>query len=529
MKLRALTALLVSLVLATASFAQPKAPTDQQKATALAKPAVVFILSTFQAQVSHAGLLYGPYKVQGLGSGFIINADGFIVTNAHVVEATSQTRQMLLQSFYQQQIELAEKEAGETFNELQKQEVIALINQAGVPILMTPEGEAVLKNEDVPRKVNVVVKGGLRQMQSFNQALPAEVRALSTYSEKDIAILKVSGNNYPSVQLGNSDAVQLQDRVTVLGYPANVTQFAADMGLEGDSIMEPTITEGTISSRKQWSDGSPILGTDASAHKGNSGGPAINPQGEVIGVLSMGASSFKGDTTETTNFLRPINVALDFIRASGVIAKTSLTDTRYADALAHFWAAGDLVRDNKARAARREYEAAQEDLRGVLNLYPQHPDAGRYLQQAEELLSELPTPSAWRSAAGYGLAGAALLGLGLLAVPSIKKRSGNGGERRGAAASVWNLVAESGPLSGNQFGIADSLTIGRDPACSVVYAGDTVSRRHAQIQRQADGLTITNLSTTNQTFVNDRPVGQSSLSAGDRVRIGAVTFRVTTA
>lgn len=506
--------------------------TPLQKATTLVKPAVVFVKTDFSARVAHNGVLYGPYATGGSGSGFIINPDGFIVTNGHVVEATAQTLEQIFQGFYAEVIAAAEREEGRRFTDEEKAGLIQTLRERDTPMAVNDDGEPILNKDDLPRQVHVIVKAGVEQVQELTRQIPAEVRAISTFLEKDIAILKVSGSNFPSVPLGNSDDVQLQDPVTVIGYPGNINMLSRTGAFQGDSFMEVTITQGIISSFKTWKDGSPILGTDASATPGNSGGPAINSRGEVIGVLSMGPAG-----SETANFLRPVNVALDFVRASGVVPKTSLTDTQYAKAMGHFWRAEELQEQGELKEARTEYEQAQESLRSVTNLYPQHPDAGRYMRRAEVAISSIPEAGSSKLFLGLALAGVALVGLVLLARGALPGKPGRPaaavskpGRKASAAQSGWNLIAESGPLSGNRFGINGApLVIGRDPACEVVYQGDTVSRRHAQLTPGNEGLTVTNLSTTNQTYVNEQPVGQAQLSAGDRLRIGAVTFRVEAA
>ncbi|MEM1250439.1 MAG: trypsin-like peptidase domain-containing protein [Acidobacteriota bacterium] len=522
-------ALTVAVLLSGTALAEV---TPLQKATALVKPAVVFVKTDFTARVAHNGVLYGPYGAGGTGSGFIINPDGFIITNGHVVEATTQKLDQIFQGFYAEVIAAAEREEGRRFTDEEKAGLIQALRERDTPMAVNEEGEPILSKDDLPRQVHVIVKAGVEQVQELTRQIPAEVRAISTFLEKDIAILKVSGSNFPSVKLGNSDDVQLQDPVTVIGYPGNINWFSQSGNFQGDSLMEVTITQGIMSSFKTWKDGSPILGTDASATPGNSGGPAINANGEVIGVLSMGPAG-----SETANFLRPINVALDFVRASGVVPKTSLTDTQYATAMEHFWAAEELEETGQLQDARREYELAQESLRSVTNLYPQHPDAGRYMRRAEVAISSIPVTGKSNLYIGLTLAALALVGLALLARGLLPRRAeGPGGapaarrERGATPTTGWNLVAESGPLSGNRFGINGApLVIGRDPVCEVVYQGDTVSRRHAQVTPSGQGLTVTNLSTTNQTYVNEQPVGQAELSSGDRLRIGAVTFRVEAA
>jgi len=69
-------------------------------------------------------------------------------------------------------------------------------------------------------------------------------------------------------------------------------------------------------------------------------------------------------------------------------------------------------------------------------------------------------------------------------------------------------------------------TIGRDPANDIVLEDTTVSRRHAQIERQDGDVVLTDLGSSNGTFVNGRRVQQAPLRPGDEVVIGGCTFRL---
>ena len=86
------------------------------------------------------------------------------------------------------------------------------------------------------------------------------------------------------------------------------------------------------------------------------------------------------------------------------------------------------------------------------------------------------------------------------------------------------LQVQSGPLAGNRFDIQKAgLRIGRDPSQNqIVLSEDTVSREHAVIEIAPDGKTvrIKNLSATNPSYVNDRPITETDLKDGDRIKIG---------
>jgi ABC-type multidrug transport system ATPase subunit/pSer/pThr/pTyr-binding forkhead associated (FHA) protein len=76
----------------------------------------------------------------------------------------------------------------------------------------------------------------------------------------------------------------------------------------------------------------------------------------------------------------------------------------------------------------------------------------------------------------------------------------------------------------------DSFVLGRDPACDVKLDGTLVSWRHARVDRVEGGHAITDLRSTNGTFVNGQPVeGKRPLRTGDIIHIGPYKFVYTAA
>jgi FHA domain-containing protein/uncharacterized protein DUF4388 len=70
------------------------------------------------------------------------------------------------------------------------------------------------------------------------------------------------------------------------------------------------------------------------------------------------------------------------------------------------------------------------------------------------------------------------------------------------------------------------LVLGRQPDADVVLAEDLVSRHHARIDHDAEGLFIEDLGSTNGTYVNGARVKRARLAEGDRVIVGASIVRV---
>ena len=69
------------------------------------------------------------------------------------------------------------------------------------------------------------------------------------------------------------------------------------------------------------------------------------------------------------------------------------------------------------------------------------------------------------------------------------------------------------------------FVIGREPECSLVIDEQAVSRQHAKIERAENRYSITDLGSTNGTWVNQRTVKFQLLNSGDRIRIGSRIFK----
>jgi DNA-binding NtrC family response regulator len=78
----------------------------------------------------------------------------------------------------------------------------------------------------------------------------------------------------------------------------------------------------------------------------------------------------------------------------------------------------------------------------------------------------------------------------------------------------------------------DTVSLGRDPACTTELPSSRVSRRHAEIGRDAGGVFVTDLASRNGVFVNGERTKRSPLGVGDVLRLGdclAVVEAVTPA
>jgi hypothetical protein len=73
---------------------------------------------------------------------------------------------------------------------------------------------------------------------------------------------------------------------------------------------------------------------------------------------------------------------------------------------------------------------------------------------------------------------------------------------------------------------SDRLLVGRHPACDVVVANPSVSRRHAQLTFRDGVWVLQDLASTNGTSVNGERVGRSTLRAGDVISLGNQAIQI---
>lgn len=95
----------------------------------------------------------------------------------------------------------------------------------------------------------------------------------------DIAVLKIEGNGFTSVRLGNSETVKLGQSVFAVGNALGEYNNSVSVGIV--SGLNRTIT---ASSGFEMETLENVIQTDAAINPGNSGGPLVNLNGEVVGV-----------------------------------------------------------------------------------------------------------------------------------------------------------------------------------------------------------------------------------------------------
>jgi S1-C subfamily serine protease len=125
----------------------------------------------------------------------------------------------------------------------------------------------------------------------------------------DVAVIKVHGQNFRTLTLGNSDRVQVGEEVVAIGNPLS---------------LDSTVSNGIVSGRRTVNqEGGKLLQITAPISSGSSGGPLFNMAGGVIGITTM---YLKGG--ENLNFAIPINDAKPLLAADCSSLKAFPVETR---------------------------------------------------------------------------------------------------------------------------------------------------------------------------------------------------------
>ena len=506
------------------------------------KPAVVFIYSSVSGGVQ-ISTKSGPkvFKDVGMassGSGFIINPNGYICTNGHVVQYYYEKNDKQMERLFLMQV-------------IQRHFIPKLIQSGKVENNPVSIKRAVIELYGILKPKSVVnIKKDLLVFLSNKKRYPAEVKDYSppmgpypgkidipgfqyeSETGKDIAIIKIEAKDLPIVKLGDSSAVQLGENVYAAGYPGVVlTHAMLQKSLE--NILDCTVTVGHISGKKLTATGASVIQTDTPIAHGNSGGPAFNARGEVIGMSTL-ASIEKTQTgyqqIQGFNFLVPINTVREFIARAGIkTGVESLFNKLWDQAL-------DAYRDQDCERAMKYCDA-------VLKLMPGQPDVIKLQQLTQEKITKGECPVSWKKIALYVAIGVAVLIVLILVVVFARK---GGGEKtpviseapstegvKGVTlvekpaetpAPLGILAGKEGPLEGRTFEISkEGLKIGRDPAkCDVVIENPHVSREHAWVGEENGKIVVRDLASANGTFLNtlSHQIKSEVLTPGDIIIIG---------
>jgi S1-C subfamily serine protease len=376
-----LTLFVAALVMTMAGLPAPvlaQRSLTLQEALLRATPAVVLVVAEVASEVTlDCGA--GPVKVtppvfRETGTGWFLDADGWLITNGHVVQPAHEPPKWLANQQAQRAVTTAC--------------LPGVLKRRGLQPGDDPAAEEAAKRKLLDTVLPTVKVNLQRQIfvVTAKGQLKAEVKKysppVSTSSARDLALLKVPGDTFPILLLADSRSAQIGDPVHIIGFPGVVLTHEL---LSKSTMVQASVTNGAVSGLQMDESNNPIIQTDAPATFGNSGGPAVNDRGSVVGVLTFVsvAPGPEGSIVQGFNFLIPSAAVTDFVRGTPVKQNgaSKFNDAWYAGLSAFF--------TEDWTGALRRFEEADK-------LHPGLPDVRRYLAEArEKVKNPPPKPFPW--------------------------------------------------------------------------------------------------------------------------------------
>lgn len=284
-----------------------------------------------------------------MGSGFIVTPDGYVITNAHVVDENDDDTKM---GFAQQAfIKILQSDIG-TLEESMNRNMTAEEKQALNDAYSWYYSQT-MDVGNIRKEFSVVLGITGEKGKIVPMVIPAKIVTKgSAIPGKDVAILKLQGKHtYPTIRIGDDKAMRVGDHVYVLGYPGVATFHPL---LSEETISEATLTTGLVSAKKNMKDGWQVLQTDAAVTHGNSGGPVINENGEVIGLATFGsADEQRGQEVQGLNFIVPSTIVNEFIDKADIKPDMSDISLAYEEAM-------DLFDKSRFKKALEKFKEVKE-------------------------------------------------------------------------------------------------------------------------------------------------------------------------
>lgn len=382
-------AVAVGLLVASMWLAAPRsiAAYSIQESILRVKPAAVLITTEVRADVTlncgRGPVAVTPPPFVETGTGWFVDGRGFIVTNAHVVDPAYRLPAWVTH-------ELKKKAIDEAC-------VVPVLTARGIMRGQRPDLEEEIRRAASTQALataKVEAQPQITAMLSNGTKLRADVKKFSPLllldnagkplpdSGRDLALLRVADGVYPAIGLSRRDP-QIGDPVHILGFPGVVLSHEL---LNQSSTLDASATNGTVSGIKFDAIGQELVQTDASASHGNSGGPGVNNDAELVGVMvAVTLSPSGGSIVQGFNFLIPAKDVAKFLEGTEV---TKPGDSKFNPV----WAAGiELFLGGRYKAAVAKLEEANK-------LVPNLVDVKRTLDEANRMVKNPPPrpfPWAW--------------------------------------------------------------------------------------------------------------------------------------
>ena len=358
------------------------------RAVDIAKPAVVRIFTTINGRVTvhftstqsaTFPLNGGNYKLEFSGSGAFISAHGDILTANHVVNPPHDSE--LNNALFQMAAQDVADYINQNFNATTlytAEDALALMTngnfrtdtQYGQP------GSDVYFSTDYSGPFS---QTDLKKLGSDVRLHVDKIEQSSATNVHDVALIHVNMNDTPSIQLGDSSGVAQLDELTIIGFPGN-----ADINTKQDptQLLTSSVNKVYISALKANDMGSSLIQVGGNVEHGDSGGPALDSNGTIVGVVSSYSSG--ADYPLGTSFLQASNNAQTLLLGQGLDTAPGPFEKAWRQAFTDY-----------ASTTPGHWHKAQRELQKLSDTYLNFNGATPYLNYAANQASheKLPVPA----------------------------------------------------------------------------------------------------------------------------------------
>ena len=251
-------------------------------------------------KTSNVTVNYQPYSY---GSGFIVNKKGYIITAFHVIsDSRALDKKNQLKQMSADDIKWYVEEAGLLYYIKNKNPLLAYKIFKDVPKTQNERRKALERTTDEfikngwistnSYKNEIYVKGNvLHKVNTSNSLKASLIGSGNAANGEDIALLKVNTNgvNLPSAVVSLNH--KMNEKVNIYGYPVSKKSSTPSRSSGNLKAMAPN-PKGTI-----------YYVTNALTGEGYSGGPVVNSQSKVIGILGYGIFNEKSKKITGSLFL----------------------------------------------------------------------------------------------------------------------------------------------------------------------------------------------------------------------------------
>lgn len=140
---------------------------------------------------------------------------------------------------------------------------------AGSGVILSKDGYIVTNNHVVQDADEITI--------TLNDNREFSARIIGLDADTDLALVKIDGDDFPTLPIGDSDALKVGEWVLAVGNPFNLTSTVT-AGIVSAKARNLGQNRGGIES---------FIQTDAAINRGNSGGALVNVRGELVGINAM--------------------------------------------------------------------------------------------------------------------------------------------------------------------------------------------------------------------------------------------------